>query len=285
MSESRRKSSKGVKFEDTRSGSSRASTIGGSSTSSSGHSGSQYTPEYNVGALEETLRKTVKELDEWKRKALDADDIQRKSEDAAKARIKALEHSYRTLEEAKEDVEKQYWDSKKEIESLKKENARLQKKLGKDESQSEPSSPDSGKIRRSDSKKSKDPEGDRLKQRFNRTSESPTEISSSKPPSSSRSKHSSSSRRLSVSSERPPYMEGWGPGGPALAPIATPASNSRRPPQDYITTNLSVVPPPMHSPGYATPRSTIMTPMRPTVEYATYGHTHEAYPIHQLPRR
>lgn len=285
MSESRRKTSKGVKFEDTRSGSSRASTIGGSSTSSSsGHSGSQYTPEYNVGALEETLRKTVQELDDWKRKAFDADDIHRKSEDAAKARIKALEHSYKTLEEAKDDLEKQYRDLKKETEALKKENSRLQKKLGKDESHSEPSSPDSGKLRRSDSKKSKDPEGDRLKQRFNRTSETTNELSSSKPPSSSRSKHSSS-RRLSVSSERPPYMEAWGPGGPSPAPIAVPASNSRRPPQDYITTSMSAVPPPMQSPGYATPRSTVMTTMRPTVEYPTYGHAHEAYPIHQLPRR
>lgn len=282
MSDARRKASKGVKFEDTRSGSSRASTIGGSSTSS-GHSGSQYTPEYNVGALEESLRATVRELDDWKKKALEADDILRKSEDASKARIKALEHQYKTLAESKDDLEKQFRD-------LKKENSKLQKKLEKYENQSEPSSPDSGKLRRSDSKKSKDPEGDRLKERFNRNSESPSEINPSKPPSSSRSKHSSSGRRLSVSSsERTPYLEGYGPGGSSAAPISHPASSSRRPPSAYITTNMPMPMPvsasTMQSPVFATPRSTAMPPMRPTVEYATYPHSHESYPIHQLPRR
>ncbi|KAJ4420738.1 hypothetical protein N0V82_004177 [Gnomoniopsis sp. IMI 355080] len=293
MSDSRRKT-KGVKFEDTRSASSRASTIGGSSTSS-GHSGSQYTPEYNVGALEETLRTTVRELDDWKKRAHDANDLLRKSEDAAKAHVKALDHSYQTLLESKEDLEKQVRDLKKDAEAMKKENSRLQKKLEKYENQSEPSSPDSGKLRRSDSKKSKDPEGDRLKERFNRNSESPNETSSSKPPSSSRSKHSSG-RRLSVSSsERTPYLEGWGPGGSSTAPVSHPASSSRRPPSStaYITTNMPmpmpmpvVTSPTMQSPVYATPRSTAMPPMRPTVEYATYPHPHENYhQMHQLPRR
>lgn len=289
MSDSRRKT-KGVKFEDTRSGSSRASTIGGSSTSS-GHSGSQYTPEYNVGALEETLRTTIRQLDEWKKRALEAEDVRRKSEDAYKAHVKALEHQSKTLKESNEDLEKEVRDSKKEAEAMKKEHSKLQKKLEKYENQSEPSSPDSGKLRRSESKKSKDPEGDRLKERFNRNSETPSETTSSKPPSSSRSKHSSS-RRLSVSNpERTPYSEGWGPGGSSTAPVSHSATSSRRPPSSaaYITTNMPmpvVTSATMQSPVYATPRSTVMPPMRPTVEYATYPHPHENYPqVHQLPRR
>lgn len=293
MSDSRRKAPKGVKFEDTRSGSSRASTIGGSSTSS-GHSGSQYTPEYNIGALEESLRTTVRQLDDWKKRALDSEASHRKSEDASKARIKALEHQYTTLTESLGDTEKQLRDSNKEnetlrreTEALKKENAKLQKKVEKYENRSEPSSPDSGKLRRSESKKSKDPEGDRLKERLNRNSETPSDTNSSKPPSSSRSKHSSS-RRLSVSSsERAPYLEEWGPSGPPAAPIAHPASSSRRPPSAYIMTNMPmpVVTSTMQSPVYATPRSTAMPPMRPTVEYTTYPHPHEGYQIPQLPRR
>lgn len=290
MSDPRRKSTKGVRWDDTRSGSSRTSTVGGSSTSS-GHSGSQYTPEYNIGALEETLRSTVRELDDWKKKAIEAENNLRKVEDASKAHTKALEHSNKQLADAKDDLEKQVRDLKKESDAVKKDNSKLQRKLEKYESQSEPSSPDSSKPRRSDSKKSKDSEADkrhdRLKERFNRTTETPTEASPSKPPSSSRSKHSSS-RRMSVNSERPPYLEGWGPGGPSAAQMVSPAASSRRPPSDYITTTMPIVTPTMQSPVYSsTPRSTMTLPIRSTVEYPTYVHPHESgnYQAYPLPRR
>lgn len=283
MSDPRRRAPKEVRWKDTHSGSSRASTVGGSSTSS-GHSGSQYTPEYNIGALEESLRSTVRELDDWKKKAKEAEVKLRMVEVESKAHITALEHAHKNLAEDKDDLEKQFRD-------LKKENARLQRKLEKYESQSEPSSPDSGKPRRSDSKKSRDSEADkhndRLKERLNRTGETSSESTSSKPPSTSKSKHSSR-RRASVSSERPPYLEGWGPGGPSATPLSPASSNSRRPQLDHIMTSMPAVSNTMQLPLYSsTPRSAVIPPMRPTVEYATYGPPPETgnYQFHPLPRR
>lgn len=292
MSDPRRKAPKAVRWGDPHSGSSRASTVGGSSTSS-GHSGSQYTAEYNVGALEESLRSTVRELDHWKKKAEEAEDERKKSENLFNARIKALEHSEKTLTQHTSDLEKELRDLKREFDTAMKDNSKLQKKLEKYESQSEPSSPDSAKPRRSDSKRSKESEtdkhNDRLKERFNRASEAAGETTSSRPPpsSSSRSKHSSG-RRVSVSSERPPHLEGWGPGGASATPTSSTTSSSKRLPPDYIVPNMPVatssMPPPVFS---STSRSTVVPSMRPTVEYTTYGQPYETgnYQFHPLPRR
>ncbi|CAN8103333.1 unnamed protein product [Discula destructiva] len=287
MSDLRRRPAKGVRFEDARSASSRASTTGGSSTSS-GHSGSQYSPEYNVGALEETLRKTVQELDGWKKKALEAEDAaerSRKSEESNKARIKALELSEKTLQGQLRDLQKDF-------EAMKKENSRS-RKPDKHATQSPPSSPDTGKPRRSDSKRSKDTEADqqneRLKERMNRSGDSSSENSSTKPPSSSKS-HRSSGRRLSVSSshtERPHYSEG------RRSAAAVSPTGSRRP--EYLVASAPPVITHIQSPVYATtPRNTgipVQSPliMLPGVEYSAYSEpylpdngSYQAYP---LPRR
>lgn len=229
--------------------SSRASTVGGSSTSSS-YSGSypdQYTdPRFNLVALQDTLNKTVQELDDWREHA------HRYKEDAssAKARVSALENSVSTLKNDKKDIERQVKELKQQLsllqddnDKLKKKNDSLKKKLrDQQDSQSDaPSSPDSAhaKLRRTGSKKSKYPDTDeldkdRLKERFDRSSPPSSTTSGSthsKPPSSSKAPPSSSRhRRPSMNSERPSplYVEPYGSGAPRAMPTSPVAPTSSR---------------------------------------------------------
>lgn len=297
-----RHASRKVKFDERRSGSVRApSTVGGSSTTSSGYSSGTAYPEpgygdqrYNIAALEQSMQKTVTELDDWRTRALDLEDKLRKHENQTKARISALEVSVDTLQEANKDFERNNKSLKKEVESLredrkddrkdlerevkslkkeleslkadkkelKEKNARLQKKLDKLDSHSEPSSPDSSRPRRSgsDSKRSKeDDQTARLKDRLNKHSSdgSNSDISTSKPPSSS--KPPSRGRRPSASGERP-YIENWGPGPTATMPVS-PNTGIRRP-ENYTTTAGYTIPVAQSTVSSSVPRSA-----RPSVEY------------------
>ncbi|KAF3766406.1 hypothetical protein M406DRAFT_356330 [Cryphonectria parasitica EP155] len=268
-------SRKNVRWEDKdkRSGSSRASTTGGSS---SGSSYSEYSDHrYNIAALEETLRTTVNELDQWKNKAAEAEQQIRKYQKETKeykSRVSALDQRVETLEDDKSELEKSNKALRDEIKDLKDKYAKLQKKVNKSEAKTDsPSSPDTGKPRRHESNSSKesdsDRHNDRLKARFNRSPESTTsDSSSSKPPSSSRATRGS--RRLSIN-ERQPYLEEWGPGGSTAATQTTaPVSPSSRRTGNYIATNYPpIATGPIPSPTTATtPRS-----HRPTVEYTTYA--------------
>lgn len=293
--DARRKVNK-VRWEtDKRSGSSRASTVGGSSTTSSGYSGtaSYEDPRYNIAALQQTLEETVSDLDHWKNKAIDAEEKLlkcQKEQKETEARVSALTHANATLGDDNKELQRQVRALKRdnikdlerevkslgeEIESLevdkkelKEKNARLQKKLDKLDSRSEPSSPDNSKPRRSDSKRSKEAEQNaRLKDRLNKHSGDSLngETVPSKPPSSSKTPHRS--RRTSTSGERP-YVENWGP--------ISPNTGSTRRPDNYIAMN-----------GYpstsvsSTPRS-----MRPSVEIPYHTSTfHEDgnYHLHHHP--
>lgn len=294
--ESKRKSGK-VRF-DSGSGSSRASTVGGSSTSS-GHSGSQYTTHYNVNALEESMRVTVAEMDAWKRKALEAE----KSNNILSAQNRGLENSVESLQDAQKDSAQQIRELKAEVESLNKDKAKLARKLEKYETRSPPSSPDGSKPHRSGSKRSpKDTDADthnaRLKERFNRTGDTSSEGSSSKPPSSSKAPaphRSGSVRRQSFSSATSPHAE-RGPAaydgvyGPA-SPVSPGGGSSRRP--EYVASphphhHHMAAAAPYPAQMYATPRSAAM-PMPVQYAYASpyvAGYPAETgnYQPHPLPR-
>lgn len=287
---------KNVRWDDKRSGSSRASTVGGSSTTSSGYSGTtypdQYTDQrYNIAALEDTLQKTVNELDVWKRQAIEAEEKLRKHQKESKetkARTIAIQNENETLRDAKADFERDIRSLKKEIESLredkkdlKEKNARLQKKVDKLDSGSEHSSPDSNRPRRSESKRSKESDqNERLKERLNKHSgdSSNSEVSSSKPPSSSKGPHRS--RRTSISSHHgeKPYVESWGP-KPTVTSPTSPNTSVPRQSDNYTTSNYPLSP-------SAVPRSAGLT--RPTVEY-TYPtspyYEDGNYHAHPLPPR
>lgn len=302
MSDTRRKN---VRFDDKRSGSSRSSTVGGSSTTSSGYSGTahsvrsthsdQYADQrYNIAALEDSLQSTINELDGWKNKAIDAEERLRKHQEESKARTKALQHSNDELSEDKKGLEKEVRDLSKENDSLREDKkelkekvSKLQRKIEKLESQSEPSSPDSGKPRRRESKRSKESEQqDRLKERLNKHSgESPvSEISSSKPPSSSKTPHKT--RRMSTSSHHGenPYVEKWGPPVPNITIPASPNTSNIRRADNYVAAPGYPVPSPASA---SIPRSVGIT--RPSVEY-TYtpnsGYREDGnYHAHPLPPR
>lgn len=196
------KAPKTVKFYDSRSESSRASTVGSSSTASS-HSGSHYSSEYHIYATQDALQSTMLELDKWKKKTLEADEKLHESQ----VQIKALELLNKRLEDDNNDLVKDFQGLKKEVDSMKKIESKLLKKIEKYEgSQSKDVAADKQNAR--------------LKERFNRTSDTPSEANSSKPPSSSR----TGSRRRSISS---PYIETWGPTAPGIPVV----SNSRERPE------------------------------------------------------
>lgn len=305
-----------VRWDDRRSGSSRASTVGGSSTTSSGYSGTAYPDpyadqRYNIAALEETLRETVSELDESKNKVFEAEERLRKhqkEQKETKARVTALEHANTTLEDDKKDLQREIRALKKELDSLrddkrddtkglereikslgkeivslredkkelKEKNARLQQKVDKLDSRSEPSSPDSSKPRRSDSKRSKEAEQNaRLKERLNKHSgdSSNSETGPSKPPSSSKTPHRS--RRGSTTGDRP-YVEHWGPGPAATMPVSPNTSSIRRPDNYIVTSGFPVAPAPA-----SVPRS-----VRPSVEIPYHSSPYREdgnYHAHPLP--
>lgn len=288
-----------VRFGDDKS--SRASTVGGSSTSSS-HSGSypdQYTDaRYNIAALQDSLNKTIQEHDAWREEALTKkEEAQAYKEEAssAKARVTALKNSVATLENDRKDLERQIKELKQQFgtlqdenDKLKKENKSLKKKVrDQDAHQSDaPSSPDSAnaKLRRSGSKKSKQVDADeldkdRLKERFDRSPPSSTISGSthSKPPSSS--KGPSRHRRTSISSsstERPSslYVEPYGSGAPRAMPsspvVPTSSRRTSQYPPDYH----------MQEPAYPpVPRTVGM--QRGTVEVPLYEDGN--YHFHPLP--
>lgn len=282
-----------VRFGDDQS--SRASTVGGSSTSSS-HSGSsypdQYTDRYNIAALQDTLAKTVQQLDAWR------DEAHKYKEEAssAKARVSALENSVVNLKNDKKDSEQQVKELKQQLKSLqedhdklKKKNESLKKKLRDQDSQSEgPSSPDSAKLRRSGSKKSKQPDADdidkdRLKERFDRSSATSSTTSGSthsKPPSSSKTP-ASRHRRASMSSsgtERPAlYVENYGPSAPRAMPPSPAVPNSSRRASHYPPGADYHISPPIQEPVY--PRNIGM--QRGSVEVPLYEDGN--YHFHPLP--
>lgn len=247
-----------VRFGDDKS--SRASTVGGSSTSSS-YSGSypdHYTDaRYNIAALQDTLSQTISAHDALQEKAdiYKKDALAYKEEaSSAKARVTALQNSVSTLENDRKDLERQikelnlrFTSLQEENDKLKKENKSLKKKVrDQDPQQSDaPSSPDSAnaKLRRSGSKKSKQVDADeldkdRLKERFDRSPPSSSVGGSihSKPPSSS--KGPSRHRRPSISSsntERPTslYVEPYGSGAPRGVPSSPVAPTSSRRTSQY----------------------------------------------------
>lgn len=265
--DSKRKPGK-VRF-DSGSGSSRTSTVGGSSTSS-GHSGSQYTPEYNIGALQRSLQATLVEMDGWKNRATESE----KREVADQARIKGLELYKEELDDTNAELQKKVLD-------LTKENSRMSRKLEKYEARSPPSSPDGSKPRRSDSKSSPkhtdaNTHNAHLKERFTRNVDSSSEGSTSKPskpPSSSKAQpaphRSGSVRRQSISSASSPHAE-RGPSaydhGYGSASPVSPSSGPRR--TEYIVAS----PPPPHYHHHQQQQMMATTPY-PAQMYATTPRT------------
>lgn len=289
--DSKHKSGK-VRF-DSASGSSRASTVGGSSTSSS-HSGSQYTPHYNVNALQESMRVTIAQLDEWKSRALESE----KREVESQARISALNLSITSLQDAQKDSQKEVRELRAENEALQNDKFKLSRKLEKYGSYSPPSSPDSDKSRRSESKRSPKPtdaeaHNAHLKERFNRTSDSSSEGSgSSKPPSSSKSAaakphRSGSGRRQSFSSTT---AERYGPASP-VSP-----TSGRHAAGEYLGAapggghHMMAAAAPYPAQLYATPRTAPMPmsgqyPHAPSSQYvAAYAGETGNYQPHPLSR-
>jgi hypothetical protein len=233
-------SRKTVRFgEDTtsRSGSSRSSTSrngsgAGSSSTSSNYSGTAYPdhytdPLYEQQALKQALQETVKQVDEWKAKALDVERLLTKKLKQADANLQAvnsrcdnledekkeLQRERKKLRDANKDLEGRLADLLDEIQDLRSSNERLNKKSRDSEAQPPTTpSPKSGKLHRSESKRSKesdaDQQKDRLKGRFER-SETSSEASSSKR---SSSKAPRTSRRMSNASYADrPYVEPLGP--------------------------------------------------------------------------
>lgn len=184
-----------------------------STTGSSHSSGSQYADaRYNVVALQDTLTKTLQQLDDCRALA------HRHKEDAstAKARVSALENTVSTLTSDNKDQDRQ-------IKDLRQKNDALKKKL-RDRQDAPPSSDARSSPARSKKPREKHPdadelERDRLKERFDRSPPSST-VTSKPPP---------HQRRLSVTAERP-YVEPYGPSAPRGMP-ASPVvpTSSRRP--------------------------------------------------------
>lgn len=305
-------SRKSVRFgEDTsHSGSSRSSTLrsdfgAGSSSTGSNYSGTPYPDHYTDSlyereALQQALRDTVKEVDEWKAKAQDVERLSRKKLHEKEARLVAETNRCTTLEDEKEKLQhekKKLRDVSKVLEGriaelqgdnegLRRNNEKLQKKLRDYEAQSAtPSSPKSGKLHRTESKRPKESEVDqqkgRLKERFERSETSSdassTKRSSSKPPRSSR-------RMSNASYAERPYVEPYGPG------VARPTIHIPTPPQSatsagrrfdgHVAVSKTGQPAVAHyqDPAYSsTPRSAGME--RPSVLYSYDGvvSPHTAY--------
>lgn len=289
-----------VRFGDDKS--SRSSTVGGSSTSSSIHSGSDHSdyytdPNYNVVALQETLNVTIRERDESRQETQKCKAEARKYKDAAstaKARVSALENTVSNLENEIKDHSRDLEKLREELEllqeendKLKKRNQSLKKKLGEQQdgqsSDGTPSTPDrdsnTTKLRRSGSKKSSkhhtdNDEIDRLKERFDRNSPPSSNVgvsgtTHSKPPSSSKAPSSSRHRRPSMTSERPSplYVEPYNPVTPRAVPSSpVVSSSSRRPHGQY---------PDYHDQGYPSriagmQRGTVEVPLYEDGNYHTY---------------
>ena len=232
-------SRKTVRFGDdtSRSGSSRSSTSrsesgAGSSSTGSNYSGTAYPdhytdPLYEQHALKQALQDTVKQVDEWKAKALEAERQLPKELRLADANLQAVNSRCHNLEDEKKELQrdkKKLRDANKilesrltalqdEIDVLRGNNERLHKKLRDYEAQPATTlSPKSGKLHRSESKRSKesvaDQQKDRLKGRFER-SDTSSDASSSKR---SSSKAPRPSRRMSSASYADrPYVEPLGP--------------------------------------------------------------------------
>jgi hypothetical protein len=169
----------------------------------------------------------VKQVDEWKAKALEAERQLPKELRLADANLQAVNSRCHNLEDEKKELQrdkKKLRDANKilesrltalqdEIDVLRGNNERLHKKLRDYEAQPATTpSPKSGKLPRSESKRSKesvaDQQKDRLKGRFER-SDTSSDASSSKR---SSSKAPRPSRRMSSASYADrPYVEPLGP--------------------------------------------------------------------------
>lgn len=235
-------SRKTVRFgEDTtsRSGSSRSSTSrsdsgAGSSTTSSNYSGTAYPdhytdPLYEQQALKQALETTVKEVDEWRFKAAEVERQLTKKLKQLDANAQGLTSRCANLENENKELQrerKKFSEANKSLEArlaaLQIENENLRSKKHRDH-ETQPAttpSPKSGKLHRSESKRSKesdvDQQKDRLKGRFER-SETSSDGSSTRR---SSSKAPRSSRRMSHASYSDrPYVEPLGP--PAARPTVT----------------------------------------------------------------
>lgn len=186
-----------------------------STTGSSHSSGSQYADaRYNVVALQDALTKTLQQLDDCRALA------HRYKEDAstAKARVSALENTVSTLTSDNKDQDRQIKDLRLKNDALKK---KLRDRQDATPSEAPPSSPARSKKPREKHPGADELEKDRLKERFDRSPPSSTVTSGSsnnKPPSSA--KPPAHQRRLSVTAERPLYLEPYGSSAP---------TSSRRP--------------------------------------------------------
>ncbi|KAI3399238.1 hypothetical protein diail_7400 [Diaporthe ilicicola] len=313
-------SRKSVRFgEDTsHGGSSRSSTLrsdsgAGSSSTGSNYSGTAYPDHYADSlyerqALQRALQDAVKQVDEWKAKFQDSERQSMKKVNEKEARLLAVNGRCANLEDEKKELQrekKKLREANKVLdgrvaalqhdnEDLRKSNEELQKKLRDYEAQSTTSSsPKSGKLHRSESKRAKESDVDqqkgRLKERFER-SETSSDGSSTKR---SSSKAPKSSRRMSNASyaERP-YIEPYG--APVARPtilIPTPPPASRRFDGHVAVskTNQPAVAQ-YQDPAYSsTPRSAGME--RPSVFYSydgvmspKTGYENGNYYPHPLPR-
>ncbi|KAJ0125437.1 hypothetical protein J7T55_006783 [Diaporthe amygdali] len=294
-------SRKSVRFgEDTsRSGSSRSSTLrsdsgAGSSSTGSSYSGTAYPDRYTDSlyekqALQQALQDAVKQIDVWKAKVQEAERQSMKKLMEKDAHLQALDNRCANLEDEKKELQrdkKKLRDANKVLEEdnedLRKNNEKLQKKLRDSEAQpATAASPKSSKPHRSESKRSKESDVDqqkgRLKERFERSSETGSSDASSTKRSSS--KAPKSSRRMSSASyaERP-YIEPYGAAVPRPkivipTPTQSTTSGGRRfdGPVAISKTGQPAVAQ-YQDPAYSsTPRSTGME--RPTVFYSYDGVT------------
>lgn len=275
--------------DKSRSGSSRSSILksdsgAGSSSTGSSYSGAHQSDRYDaadalyeVHALKDALAESVKQADSWKAKAHEIDRELRKELGEAKSRVKALEAHCATVDDDNKQLQREATKLRDEVKSLKAQNAslqddndRLKKKAEKQPATA--SSPEAGKLHRSESRRSKESDSDkeksRLKERFVPRTENSSESSSSKR---SSSRAPRGSRRLSTASyaDRPVYVEPFGPGAarPSNTSPTTPIATGGRRYDGYVATSKTGYPAisTLQDPAYSsTPRSID----RPSVLYS-----------------
>lgn len=273
-----------------KSGSSRSSNlksdsaVGSSSTSSSysaAHQSDRYDPAdslYEVHALKDALADAVNQAELWRAKAHEIGRELRKDLGEAKSRVKALEAHCTAVDDEKKQLQRELTKIKDEFKSLKAQNASLHDdndilKKKAEKQPATPSSPDSGKLQRSESRRSQESDSDkeksRLKERFVPRNENSSESSSSKR---SSSRAPRGSRRMSTASyaDRSVYVEPWEPGAARTsnaAPVSSSTATGGRRLNGYVATSKTGYPAisTMQDPVYsATPRSID----RPSVLYA-----------------
>lgn len=297
--------------DKSRSGSSRSSVLksesgAGSSSTGSSFSGARQSDRYDaadalyeVHALKDALAESVKQADLWKDKAHEVDRELRKELGEAKSRVKALEAHSAAIDDDKKQLQREMAKLKDEVKSLKTQNSSLQIENDKLKKKTEKqpaaaSSPEAGKLHRSESRRSKESDSEkeksRLKERFVPRNENSSESSSSKR---SSSRAPRSSRRMSTASyaDRPVYVEPFGPGASRpsnTSPTSPVSTGGGRRLEGYIATSTTGYPAisTLQDPVYSsTPRSID----RPSVLYsytdASMYQEDGNYHAHPLPRR